>query len=115
MERLGRLLAERGFDSFREARHQLDLTQRQANGRFTVDEAEALIERLEAGAQVREAASGGVEGDENLLTEAGATAAFRDRVAQRRRQAHLSALLDIPDDVLADELTRRGWCCIAPD
>ena len=46
IQELEGLLEARGFDSFKEARHPFGLTQRQASGKFTVDEATALIERL---------------------------------------------------------------------
>ena len=48
LNRLAELLAERGFDSFKEARHPFGLTQRQAGGKFSSGEASELIERLEA-------------------------------------------------------------------
>ena len=48
LNRLAELLAERGFDSFKEARHPFGLTQRQASGKFSSGEASELIERLEA-------------------------------------------------------------------
>jgi|GEM_PF-449117 len=48
LNRLAELLAERGFDSFKEARHPFGLTQRQAGGKFTSGEVAELIERLEA-------------------------------------------------------------------
>ncbi len=48
LNRLAELLAERGFDSFKEARHPFGLTQRQAAGKFSSGEASELIERLEA-------------------------------------------------------------------
>ena len=48
LNRLAELLAERGFDSFKEARHPFGLTQRQASGKFSGGEASELIERLEA-------------------------------------------------------------------
>lgn len=116
LDRLGELLVERGFDTFREARHRLGLTQRQANGRFTVQEADELIERLDAGAQVEEswAIVAGVEDLTKGPGEGTAGSAFAERVAERKRQEHARAMLDIPDDALADELARRGWCCIPP-
>ena len=46
IETLEGLLELADFGSFREARHRLGLTQRQANGKFTSAEASELIERL---------------------------------------------------------------------
>ena len=39
------LLKQKGHDSFRDARHPLGLTQRQAGGKFTKQEASELIDR----------------------------------------------------------------------
>lgn len=108
IERLRELLSERGFDSFREARHRLGLTQRQANGRFSVEEADELIERLEAGLQVAGAA------EIDMPDGVAVGAAFIERAGERRRRAQATSVVDIADDVLADELVRRGWCCIPP-
>ena len=44
---LAALLEERGYDSFREARHPFDLTQRQAAGKFTTAEVDELMDRLQ--------------------------------------------------------------------
>ena len=52
IEELASMLSENGYDSFREARHPFGLNQRQANGKFTIDEAAGLIQRLEAMATV---------------------------------------------------------------
>jgi len=43
------LLRQAGYDGFREARHPFGLSQRQSNGKFTRDEAAALIDRLANG------------------------------------------------------------------
>ena len=50
------LVQKEGFTDFREARHPLGLTQRQAGGKFTIGEASALIDRLVNG---ESAAAGG--------------------------------------------------------
>jgi hypothetical protein len=42
------LLSRAGHDGFRDARGPLGFTQRQGNGKFTRDEAQAFIDRLEA-------------------------------------------------------------------
>ena len=41
------LVKQAGHDSFRDARHPLGLTQRQAGGKFTKQEASELIDRLQ--------------------------------------------------------------------
>jgi len=89
---LAELLAARGYDSFREARHPFGLTQRQAAGKFTVAEADELFAVLDADEPAPEA---------DGLDE-----------RERRRQEELVVGLDA--EVLATELVNRGWCCIAP-
>jgi hypothetical protein len=91
------LLARQGYASFKEARHPLDLTQRQAAGKFTSAEATELIERLTAAVEVR-----GEESDEGSLSE-------REQDRQEELVVNLSA------QVMATELVNRGWCCIAPE
>jgi hypothetical protein len=88
------LLQDLGHSGFRDARGPMGLTQRQAAGKFTRDEAAALIERLQQG-----------EADGNA--PAGTrTAATVSAVEQ--------ALQQMPAEQLATELTRRGWTVIAP-
>lgn len=99
---LAELLAERGYDSFKEARHPFGLTQRQANGKFTVAEADELIALLEATADDEEAPV--------PVPAAAPSATTADRA--RRRDEELVARMDA--EVLATELVNRGWCCIAP-
>ena len=99
------LLRAAGYADFREARHPLGLTQRQAGGKFTSREASALIDQLVG-------ASGDEEPD---------TSAARPPPSEPRSSARSSAppsptpvdgdrsLAKVPDDVLALELRRRGW------
>src|SRR4051812_13365628 len=49
VQRLLALLQDAGHRDFRDARGPMGFTQRQAGGKFTRDEAEALIEQLESG------------------------------------------------------------------
>src|SRR3954462_12686605 len=85
------LLHDAGHTDFRDARGPLGFTQRQAAGKFTREEADAFIERLEA------AADGG---------EAPAPAP--------RRTAMEQALEKFPTAQLAAELQRRGWIVVEP-
>jgi hypothetical protein len=94
------LLNDQGFASFKEARHPLGLTQRQAAGKFTSAEATDLMERLTAQDQVRASAPGRAE-------------APVPRGRERDREEELVTTLTA--DVMATELTNRGWCCIAPE
>ncbi|HSL59109.1 MAG TPA: hypothetical protein VK866_14785 [Acidimicrobiales bacterium] len=98
VQQLTALLHAAGHTDFRDARGPLGLTQRQAGGKFTRDEADALIARLEAEAD-------------------GApppTADAPDAVADRRADAHARRLRTVPTEALAAELQRRGWVVMEP-
>jgi len=114
---LEELLRRAGFESFREARHPYGLSQRQAGGRFSVDEADELLERLQAAEEVQFAHGGSPDeppsGPESSPPAARAPAPVR-RAAPARAAKPARTLRSLPDDVLADELVRRGWCCIPP-
>ena len=88
------LLQDLGHSGFRDARGPMGLTQRQAAGKFTRDEAAALIERLHQG-------------------EADGSAPASTRPASMVAAVE-QALRRIPAEQLATELTRRGWTVIAP-
>ncbi len=81
-----------GHSDLRDARGPLGLTQRQAGGKFTKSEAEALIELLE------QAAESGTEP---------ATPTVRLTAAEQTARA-------LPAEVLAAELQRRGWVVMEP-
>jgi len=97
-----------GHGGFRDARGPLGLTQRQAGGRFTRDEAADLISRLEAEAEEREGTSDGPAD----------TAPPAPRSAPPATAARSSSLADqlqrVPEELLVDELRRRGWALIPP-
>jgi hypothetical protein len=97
VQRLEALLAEAGHVDFRDARGPLGLTQRQAAGRFTRDEADSLIERLEQEAELADSGT------------AAAPAPPAPVATKENRQ-----LRAVPDDVLAAELQRRGWIVMEP-
>jgi hypothetical protein len=91
------LLEAAGHRDFRDARGPLGFTQRQANGKFTRDEADAFIDRLE-----REAAA----------PDADPTEVVRPPVP--RPSAAERALREMPAELLAEELQRRGWIVVEP-
>lgn len=99
IQQLTQLLLAAGHVDFRDARGPLGLTQRQAAGKFTRDEADDLIARLE---------------DE---TEDGAGApppvAATERF-DRRHAERVAAVRRLPDELLAAELQRRGWVVMEP-
>jgi hypothetical protein len=94
LEELLALLRAAGHDGFRDARGPLGFTQRQAAGKFTRDEAQEYIGRLQ---QARDAGS----------TE--------PRSEPVPRLANVEVLLRrMPAEVLAAELQRRGWVVVEP-
>ncbi len=87
------LVRSAGHEDFRQARASLGLTQRQAGGRFTRDEAAALIESLESDA---------------AADDAGGTGSADDLGPEER------AVRALPSLRLAQELRRRGWRVAEP-
>jgi len=83
MQDLEALLERAGHTGFRDARGPMGFTQRQAGGKFTRDEAQACIDRLEAAEDARAGARAPAEAE--------------------------PALRDVPSEALAAELRRRGW------
>lgn len=103
MKDLLRLVMDAGHIDLRDARGPLGLTQRQAGGKFTRDEADALIGLLE-------------EADAPPGAEPSAPVEQGRRISREERRAAEAALAlrDIADEVLAGELQRRGWAVIEP-
>jgi hypothetical protein len=87
------LLQVAGHGDFREARGPMGFTQRQAGGRFTRDEADAFIDRLQNG-----------DSDPGKSVE----------VPAWRHSAQAQLLGRMPAEPLAVELRRRGWMVIEP-
>ena len=97
MRHLSELIRAAGHEDFRDARGPLGLNQRQAAGRFTREEADELIERLEAKCADHPAPSAANQpGPQPKLSD-----------AERRAR-------DLPDSILAAELQRRGWIVVEP-
>ena len=102
------LLNEAGYADFRSARGPLGFTQRQGGGKFTVDEADAFIEQLQAEADAAdEAADAPVAADEPAPKPKPTQKAERLTAAEQ-------ALRKVPDAKLAAELQRRGWIVVEP-
>ncbi|HET9060088.1 MAG TPA: hypothetical protein VFN61_09225 [Acidimicrobiales bacterium] len=93
MQELLALVQGAGHRDFRDARGPLGFTQRQAGGRFTRDEADDYVQRLQT------AEPGPAE-----------PAAPQDW----RRSAQEQLLRRIPTEQLAAELRLRGWMTIEP-
>lgn len=88
------LLEKAGYASFREARRTYGLTQKQSSGKFTRQEASALIDRLANGEPAEPA-----EPDPDTGVA----------------EAQALVLRGMPASLLADELVRRGWTVAGPD
>jgi len=95
VDELLELLADAGFESFKEARYPMDFTQRQAGGKFTRDEADEFIAKLQERSEIEEASIAPVQKTKKL------TAAEQ-------------ALRKYSDQDLAAELQRRGWIVAEP-
>jgi len=88
------LLEKAGYASFREARRTYGLTQKQSSGKFTKQEASALIDRLANGEPTEPPEP---EPDTGIA------------------ESQALVLRGVPASLLADELVRRGWSVTAPD
>ena len=88
------LLVDAGYTDFKDARYPMDFTQRQAAGKFSRDEADEFIARLQAT----------VEGDPSGGTTQ----------TKRRPSPAEQALRKFPAEELAAELQRRGWIVAEP-
>jgi hypothetical protein len=91
------LLHQAGHSDFRDARGPLGFAQRQAAGKFTRDEVEAFIERLQS-----EEADGGAP-------DAPISPSTPTRVSAAEK-----LLQTLPAGELAAELRRRGWTVSEP-
>ena len=91
------LIQKEGHADFRDARHPLGLTQRQAGGKFTVGEASALIDRL-------------VSGQSPEPTPLDLSGVAPEPAPDGRAEL----LRGTPADALAAELERRGWTVTSP-
>ena len=100
VRQLTELAAAAGHVDFRDARGPLGLTQRQAGGKFSRDEADELIARLEAEAEGH--------GDAGVADRSPSVQ------VDRRQAERAAALRKVPDELLAAELQRRGWVVMAP-
>ncbi|HEX7459527.1 MAG TPA: hypothetical protein VF279_02785 [Acidimicrobiales bacterium] len=125
LRELTALIEAAGHSGFKDARGPLGLNQRQAGGRFTQDEATELIARLEAEA---EDAGGDGAGDSAAaaVVEPAPSGTARPvhstapdpapgtPPAASRRQSLARQLERVPEDLLVDELRRRGWTVTSP-
>ena len=88
------LLQDAGHDDFRDARGPMGFSQRQAAGKFTRDEADDLIARLQEAAP---------DGDTPPAVPRAERLSAREQELRR-----------MPAEQLAAELQRRGWVVLEP-
>jgi hypothetical protein len=103
LQYLEALVRKAGHDGFRDARGPLGLTQRQAGGKFTKDEASTLIDQLLADDPSVDAPIG-----------AGRATMEQTSASERLEAERVQALKGMPASLLAEELSRRGWTVQAP-
>jgi len=109
VETLGELIRAAGHADFRDARGPLGLNQRQAGGRFTRDEADELIARLETEADAARDAPPDPD------PQPAPRAPRARRPVPSPREGELAAALErLPAELLAAELQRRGWVVMEP-
>lgn len=113
VKQLTALVLAAGHTDFRDARGPLQLTQRQAAGKFTRDEADALIERLEAEADP-EAQGGDGATDQSDAPPRTSVPRARPASGVRRATPSPASLRAVPSEKLAAELQRRGWVVLEP-
>jgi len=120
LRHLAALVEAAGHTGFRDARGPLGLTQRQAGGKFTQGEAEALIARLEAEA---EAAGGSGPADDQPAPGLPVTPrraaprvpATRPGAGAAAKPTTLAEQLErVPERLLVAEMRRRGWRLVPP-
>jgi len=95
VQQLLSLIQAAGYTDFRDARGPMGFTQRQGSGKFTQDEAAALIDRMQ---------------DETSSEGGGPPTAER----ATRAPAAAKALAHVSTEELAAELQRRGWIVLEP-
>jgi hypothetical protein len=102
------LVNEAGHLDFRDARGPLGLTQRQAAGKFTRDEADELIAQLQ-----EETAPGHEEGPPAAPEPSGPRPRPKPSGAGGPSPTD-GRLHHVPSEELAAELQRRGWAVLEP-
>ena len=103
LQELLSLLNAAGHVDFRDARGPMGFTQRQAGGKFTRDEADQFIATLQEWAEIAENAEAVPE-----------PAPPAPRAASPKTTAAERSLKNVPTEVLAAELQRRGWVTLEP-
>jgi hypothetical protein len=118
VQELLQLLHDAGHVDFRDARGPMGFTQRQAGGKFTRDEAEGFIGRLQEDAESQQEESQQEESQQKESQQKVRPAATPTAPAARGRAPRSTpsgrSLTAIPAHQLAAELRRRGWTVSEP-
>jgi len=123
MRELLELVEQAGHADFRDARGALGLTQRQAGGKFTADEADALIQELQEELWAEEAAADGANSNQGRsvkpIPKGRSVKPIPKRgsvkpIAKTGRTRASRDLEKFKDEELAAELQRRGWVVLEP-
>jgi hypothetical protein len=119
MRELTELLEAAGHSDFRDARGPMGFTQRQAGGKFTRDEADEFIARLQHEAEDTDSPS--TDADDGPTPDpaptakpAAKTSAAAYRRAAKRPTPGEQTFRGFTDAELAAELQRRGWVVMEP-
>ena len=109
------LVTTAGHAGFRDARGPLGLTSRQASGKFSRQEASALIDLLLAAPDHHVGDDGpshcGITNDAGITNDTGESIAASIRLEAQRTEM----LRGMPAQLLATELERRDWRVDSPD
>jgi hypothetical protein len=98
------LVRKVGHATFADARGPLGLSQKQSRGKFTVQEASELIDRL-----LQDPTGESFDAVEIVRTR-------KDEIAEQKRLADQGRIVrGLPADLLADELRLRGWTVQEPE
>jgi hypothetical protein len=111
------LLQADGYDDFRSARGPMGFTQRQGGGKFTRDEATALIDQLQNGESGGDTTTAPVEPPAATVKRAAPKKAAAVKPTATDRESLTpaeQAIRRIPTTHLAAELQRRGWIVVEP-
>jgi hypothetical protein len=112
VQELLELLHDAGHVDFRDARGPMGFTQRQAGGKFTREEADAFIDRLQDEAGATESARTGPTPRNQGPRAARSVPGTRPPATRSTTPGR--SLTAIPSPQLAAELRRRGWTVSEP-
>lgn len=101
------LLNAAGHSDFRDARGPMGFTQRQAAGKFTRDEADEFIARLQEEAEFAEAVGNCSPGVDPVVPQVPAA-------RPKPRKSPSQSLAKVSSEDLAAELQSRGWVVMEP-